>query len=357
MVMISQTLLSAVRLSDTGSFTRLCILKMPCIRGLVALVLGTLLLTGCSTYTRETGLEEVTSVNIDPRNPGEVKIGGMVFVAGFNLEYGARFFGGLSGLLIAEDGNSMVAITDHGDWVDASLSHDAQGRLTGVSNISIHSLIGLEGENIDTILEPNERDAEAVTVMPDGRVMVAFERRHRVWVYDSLSTRDNPLELDLPENIVRLPGNGGIETLEFLPDGRLLMIAEEPVGGGTIIDAWILEDDLKWRWIGYLMNDGFNVVDATALPDGRVMVLERWFAAPASLRIRVRELTPEMLDGGGPLDGTPITLLKQNLVIDNFEGIDHRIGPNGEIYLYMVSDDNFDDLFQATYLYQFLLLP
>jgi len=354
--MISKIFLPAVRLPDTGPFTRLSVLKLPCIGWLAALVLAALALTGCNTYTRETGLEEVTAVDIDPRHPGDVKIGGMVFVAGFNLEFGARFFGGLSGLLISDDGNSMIAVTDHGDWVDASLSHDAQGRLTGVRNISVHSLVGLQGEKIDTILEPNERDAEAVTVMPDGRVMVAFERRHRVWVYDSLATRDNPLELELPENIVRLPGNGGIETLEFLPDGRLLMIAEEPVGTGTIIDAWILEENLEWRWIGYLVNDGFNVVDATALPDGHVMVLERWFTAPISLRIRVRELTPAMLDGVGPLDGTPITLLKQNLVIDNFEGLDHRIGPNGEIYLYMVSDDNFSDL-QATYLYQFLLLP
>jgi hypothetical protein len=315
-----------------------------------------LVLAGCNTYTRETGVEEITKVDIDPRNPGEVEIGELLFVAGYKLEYGARFFGGLSGLIISDDGTRLVAVTDHGDWIDASLSHDSQGRLTGVSGISAHPLIGLEGEEIDTILEPQERDAEALTLMPDGRVMVAFERRHRVWVYDDLATRANPLELELPENIVRLPGNGGIETLEFLPDGRLLMIAEAPVGTGTIIDAWILETNLEWRWVGYLMNDGFNVVDATALPDGRVMVLERWFAAPISLRIRVRELTPAMIDGPGPLDGTPIALLKQNLVIDNFEGLDHRIGPNGEIYLYMVSDDNFSDL-QATYLYQFLLLP
>ncbi len=325
--------------------------NLPCV-----LLLAAALLTGCNTYTRETGVEDVTRVDIDPRHPGEVVIGELQFVTGYKLEYGARFFGGLSGLIISEDGRDLTAITDHGDWVDASMSHDLQGRLTGISGISIHPLIGLEADDIDTILEPKERDAEAMTVMPGGRVMVAFERRHRVWVYDDLATRDNPLELDVPENIVRLASNGGIEALEFLPDGRLLMIAEEPVGTGRIIDAWILEDNMEWRWIGYQMNDGFSVVDATALPDGRVIVLERWFAAPISLRIRLRELTPEMLDGGGPLDGTPISLLKQNLVIDNFEGLDHRIGPNGEIYLYMVSDDNFNDL-QATYLYQFLLLP
>lgn len=96
--MISKTFLPAVRLPDTGPFTRLSVLKLPCIGWLAALVLAALVLTGCNTYTRETGLEEVTAVDIDPRHPGDVKIGGMVFVAGFNLEFGAYHDGHAQGI-------------------------------------------------------------------------------------------------------------------------------------------------------------------------------------------------------------------------------------------------------------------
>ncbi|MDG2480288.1 MAG: esterase-like activity of phytase family protein [Alphaproteobacteria bacterium] len=329
----------------SASLTRLCLL------GALALTLA-----ACNTFMRDTGEQTITPVDLDPRNPGEVRIGNVVFLAGYKLDFDARFFGGLSGLLIAGDGGSMLAVTDHGDWVEAPLNHDSTGRLTGVGTVTMSPLIGVDGEAIDTILEPQERDAEGLARMPDGRVMVSFERRHRVWVYDDLAQEHEPLELDLPETITRLPGNDGIETITFLPDGRLLMIAEEPASTGTTIDAWILEDGLTWRWVGYIMRDGFSVTDATALPDGRIIVLERWFAAPMSLRIRLRELTPAMLDSGAPLDGVPTVLFKQNLIIDNFEGLDHRIGPKGEIFLYMISDDNFA-LLQATYLYQFRLDP
>ncbi len=351
MVIRSKTVVSVVRLP-----THQTTMKLTAVTSLCAVLVLTGAMAACNTFTRDTGEQDITAVDIDPRNPGEVRIGELVFMAGYKLEFDTRFFGGLSGLFIDDNGNRMVAVTDHGDWISAPLSHDSEGRLTGVGTMTMSPLIGLDGEAIDTILEPQERDAEGLTVMPDGRVMVSFERRHRVWVYDDLASIEEPLELELPDTIVRLPGNGGIETIEFLSDGRLLMIAEEPVGTGITIDAWILDKDLRWRCIGYIQRDGFQVTDATALPDGRVLVLERWYAAPASLRIRIRELSPEMLDANTPLDGEPIVLLKQNLIIDNFEGLDHRVGPDGTIYLYMISDDNFEAL-QATYLYQFRLDP
>lgn len=316
----------------------------------------TLALAACNTWTRETGEQTVTAVDIDPRTPGEVQIGKAVFMAGFELEFGARFFGGLSGLWVAPDGSRMVAITDHGDWVSAPLSHDASGRLTGVGTITLQSLIGADGEEIDTILDPEERDAEGLTVLPDGRAVVSFEHHHRIWVYDSVLSRNAPLELEPPEDIVRLPPNSGLETIKATPDGRLVAIAEGPVGPGTVIDMWVLEKDGRWRGMSYLMRDGFKVTDAVVLPDGRIIALERWYAAPASIQIRLRELTPEQVEAGGVIDGRRLAEFGRPLRIDNFEGMSERTGPNGETLLYMVSDDNFN-AGQSTYLYQFRLEP
>lgn len=320
-----------------------------------ALALG--LLAGCNTYLRETGEQTVIPVAVADDMGGDLRVGRTTVLAAFELDYGARFFGGLSGLWVSPDGGRLVAVTDHGDWVSASLSHDSTGRLTGIGGIEMAPLGGIDGDDIDTIRDPEERDAESLTVLPDGRAMVSFERRHRIWVYDEVMSSDEPLELRAPEGFTRLQPNAGIETLEALPDGRLLAIAEGPIGPGTVLDMWVLDRDGHWQTIGYAVRDEFAVTDAAALPDGRVIVLERWFAAPDALLIRLRELTPEMLDGVTRIvDPRVIAEFTRDLPIDNFEGLSARTGPNGETLLYMVSDDNFSER-QTTYLYQLRLEP
>ncbi len=314
------------------------------------------LLAACNTITSETGEQTVTAVDFDPAHPGEVRIGEVVFMAGFRLEYGARFFGGLSGLWVSPSGDRMVAVTDHGDWVSAPLSHDAQGRMTGVGTLTMRALTGIDADSIDTILDPQERDAEGLAMLPDGRAIVSFERRHRIWIYDRPLTDNEPLELDPPEFVGRLQNNGGLEAIEAMPDGRLIAIAEEPIGPGMVLDFWVLEPNGKWRSLGYLMRDGFEATGAAALPDGRVIVLERWFAAPGSIRNRLRELTPEQIDGDEIVDGRVLAEFTSKYNIDNFEGLSARVGPHGETFLYMVSDDNFN-AGQKTYLFQFRLEP
>ena len=321
-----------------------------------ACALALALLAGCNTITSETGEQTITAVDFDPAHPGEVRIGEVVFMAGFRLQYGARFFGGLSGLWVSPSGDRMVAVTDHGDWVSAPLSHDANGRMTGVGTITMRALTGIDADSIDTILDPQERDAEGLAMLPDGRAIVSFERRHRIWIYDRPLTDNEPMELKAPDHIVRLQSNEGIEAIEAMPDGRLIAIAEGPIGPGLVLDLWILERNGHWRSIGYLMRDGFKVTGAAALPDGRVIVLERWFAAPGSIRNRLRELTPEQIDGTEIIDGRVIAEFTTDYNVDNFEGLSARIGPNGQTFLYMVSDDNFN-FGQKTYLFQFRLEP
>ena len=193
-------------------------------------------------------------------------------------------------------------------------------------------------------------------MLPDGRVIVSFERRHRIWVYDSPLTDNEPLELEAPKHVARLQNNEGLEAIKAMPDGRLIAIAEGPIGPGVVLDFWVLERDGKWRSVGYLMRDGFKVTGAAALPDGRVIVLERWFAAPMAIRNRLRVLTPEQIDGTAIVDGEVIAEFTSDYNIDNFEGLSARTGPGGETFLYMVSDDNFN-FGQRTYLYQFRLEP
>jgi hypothetical protein len=90
------------------------------------------------------------------------------------------------------------------------------------------------------------------------------------------------------------------------------------------------------------------------LDDGRLIVLERWFARPVFLKTRLREITPDMLDQDEPVDGRIVATFTNSLRIDNFEGLAARPAPDGGYLLYMVSDDNFN-AYQRTLLYQFHL--
>jgi hypothetical protein len=90
------------------------------------------------------------------------------------------------------------------------------------------------------------------------------------------------------------------------------------------------------------------------LDDGRIIVLERWFAQPVFLKTRLRIITPEMLDSGEAIDGETIATFTNSLRIDNFEGLAARPAPDGGYLLYMLSDDNFN-AYQRTLLYQFHL--
>ena len=301
-----------------------------------------------------TGDESIGAVEIDRREPGPIEIGEVAFWAGFDLAMTDPAFGGLSGLAVSRDGTRLTAVSDTGRWLTADLEHDAEGRLTGLSNLAIRPMLDTDGRAIPDL--PGDQgkthgDAEALADDGAGGFLVGFERNDRVLDYASFEAR--PIPLDLPAGVADLRLNSALEAITYLADGRLLLIAEAPAPGATQINAWIRQDD-GWRALTYVMRDGFNVTDVAALDDGRVIVLERWFAAPVFLKIRLREITPDMLDQGAPLDGRIIATFTNPLLIDNFEGLAARPAPDGGTLLYMISDDNFNG-HQRTLLYQLYL--
>jgi hypothetical protein len=80
------------------------------------------------------------------------------------------------------------------------------------------------------------RFLEAFARLPDGSWLVAFERRHRLWRYPSLT--GTPLPVEGPADIGRQPANGGIEAMAALADGTVIAItARHP---RSVFMAWIL---------------------------------------------------------------------------------------------------------------------
>lgn len=315
------------------------------------------ILTSASCADTPAGVETVTVVPLDRDDPSNVTVGELTFLAGFELDLDDPMFGGLSGLEISADGQRLTAVSDNGWWLTADLEHDDLGRLTAVQGLKLQPLLDLDSKPFSA--QPGDLpkiwgDAESVAQSSDDSMLVAFERRHRLWSYDQLDAV--PTAIGVPEEVNLLKSNHSLESVDFLSDGRILIFAEEPIGDDQMIMGWVLEDE-AWREIAYQGRDDFNVTDMTVLADGRIIVLERWFVPPVFLKTRLREFTTDMLaDNHGPIDGRVLATFTNSLLIDNFEGLTARPAPDGGYWLYMVSDDNYNS-YQRTLLYQFYLGP
>jgi hypothetical protein len=99
----------------------------------------------------------------------------------------------------------------------------------------------------------------------------------------------------------------------------------------------------------------FDVSDAVLLPTGDLLVLERKFSWLGGVGIRIRRIALKSLAPGAVVDGPSIFDADLGNEIDNMEGIDAHVTPDGETVLTMVSDDNFS-MIQRTLLLQFTLV-
>ena len=167
-----------------------------------------------------------------------------------------------------------------------------------------------------------------------------------------MALANTPEVLALPEDL-SARGNAGVEALGYLGDGRLLVLCEGCRAGGDL-RGWAMNGE--WRALAY-PHDGFHrPSDLAVLSDGRVLVLERGFSLWRGIDARLMWAAPESLgpDRRARLD--LIATIEQSELLDNFEGLAARPGPNGETLIYLVSDNNFSPL-QQTLLLHFELSP
>jgi hypothetical protein len=261
-------------------------------------------------------------------------------------------FGGISGLIVSADGHSLMAVTDTGYWLTASLTHEAD-MLSGIGNLSLAPMLDPDGQSIAG--NKRQGDAEAMTLLADGRIAVSFERNHRVWAYDvtadGFEATAQPVNIspDLKDAV----NNKGLEALASLPDGSLLAITE-----GTMVT----EDQIKgWR-VGRDTTEGitlrriapFDLTDIALLPSGDLLTLERRFSTLGGVGAQIRRISADALDEAAALDGNILYRSTAGQTVDNMEGLSIRTSPDGRTFVYVVSDDNFNPL-QRTLLLMFEL--
>ncbi len=263
---------------------------------------------------------------------------GAKLAGGWELTSTDPNFGGLSGLAVEDDG-ALLAVTDAGGWVKLALSAQAP------SAAAIGYMRGPDGQLLSG---KAENDAEGLAVR-DGIAFVSFERDFRVSAFAigtcgagakavEIAALPGALEgkvIDPNEGpeALRLSGGGGLEFgFEAAPDGR------SPLG--QILAGGAAD------WTGQRASNpsGFALVamDSAARPDGtsRDIFLYRAFDPVRGVR---SVLT------WGPGDDERIALSRP-VMTDNFEGLAAQSLPDGNVRLWIVSDNNFSEL-QRTLIY------
>ena len=110
----------------------------------------------------------------------EAGTGQLVFAGGVQITSGFSRLHGLSDIKF-EDAERFFAVTDEGLLVRGRVELDAAGRLAGVAGLQVRPLVDPDGA---PLIPKYLADAEGLALMPNGELLVSFERLHRVWRYD-----------------------------------------------------------------------------------------------------------------------------------------------------------------------------
>ncbi len=314
--------------------------------------------------SRAAGPAVVTALPIAMSRTGGERFGYLQWRGGLVLESPDPSFGGFSGLLLGADGRELLAVSDLGRWWQGRLTYDAQGRLSGLEHAGgPWPMLSSRGAP----LRGGWRDAEALAPW-DGRrtsgpVLVGFERRERVALYDwgARGKRAKARYLFLPKAVGRGRRNGEMEALARFWNGPragwLIAAAEKNFTPAGNVRAWMWRNR---RVVSFAIRrkGDFRITDIAVLPSGRGFVtLERRFersltTLPAfAMRLfRVGDVHRDAV-----LEGVALMEASWPLhAIDNMEGLSvHRAGD--ELRLTVISDDNFNRSLQRTLLFQFAL--
>ena len=316
---------------------------------IAAAMVGALALACGDAFAASTSLSS-RPVALDPTDRTVQHVGRLHFLGGLDLRSDEPGFGGISGLSVSADGQ-LTAVTDRGHWFTARIVRDRTGRLVDLADAALGPLLNAEGRPV----QGQWRDAEALERLPGGDWLVSFEQRHRVWRYplETGGLKGRPVPFPTPKGIAAAPGNGGLEALTPLADGRILMLAESLRRTGGSRAGWLVGEG-GVEPLGYRTERDFKPTDAATLPNGDVLILSRYFKLLGGFKARLERIPAAAIKGGAVLKGGLLARFAPPLTVDNYEGVAVARDADGATLVYILSDDNFHFL-QRTLLLLFRL--
>jgi hypothetical protein len=294
--------------------------------------------------------------SFDPSDRSHTRFGALEFRSGLVLTSRFRGFGGLSGWRLDAKGERFISFSDKGSWFTGRIVY--QGReMTGLADVEAAPMLGPDGKPIIT---RGWFDSESIAL--DGSfVYIGLERVNQVLRFDFSKgfTRSRGEVVPLPPAAKKLPFNKGLEALVFVPKGMplagtLIAISERGLDPQGNLIAFLIGGPTPGQF-SVRRTQNFDVSDAVLLPSGDLLVLERKFSLVNGIGIRIRRIALKSVAPGAVVDGPSIFDADLGHEIDNMEGIDAHVTPEGATVLTMVSDDNFS-MIQRTLLLQFTLV-
>lgn len=238
-------------------------------------------------------------------------------------------FGGMSALLMARNGGSLVAGGDHGTLVEARIRRDATGQITGFEETALTPLMLPGGPAPDSF----KVDFEALAHNPDGGWFTALEGVVRIERLARPGAR--PRATHDWDRFVALFGNQAFEALATLPDGRVIAITEPQVSTGQAGSA--IYDGLRWRQGPKIpVRRGFNITGADVGPDGCLYLLARRYGARSGFTFTLRRVS----GGPGAWEETPL-YVSAPARLGNAEGLSVWQDAAGALVLSVITDNGF----------------
>src|SRR5450759_5236684 len=294
--------------------------------------------------------------SFDTRDRSHLRFGSLEYRSGLILTSRFRGFGGLSGLRLDAKRERFIAISDHGSWFTGRILY--RGReMVGLDDFEAAPMLGPDGRPITA---RGWFDSESIAL--DGPfVYIGLERVNQLLRFDFSKgfTRARGEVVPLPPAARKLPFNKGLEALVMVPKGlslagTLIAISERGLDHDGNLMAFLIGGPTPGQF-SLRRTDDFDVSDAVLLASGDLLVLEWKFSFLAGVGIRIRRIALKSVAPGAVVDGPSIFDADLGHEIDNMEGIDAHLTPEGDTVLTMVSDDNFS-LIQRTLLLQFTLV-
>ena len=230
--------------------------------------------------------------------------------------------------------------------------------MIGLDDVEAAPMLGADGRPITA---RGWFDSESIAL--DGSfVYVGLERVNQLLRFDfskgftALARRGDAAAAGARK---KLPYNKGLEALVMVPKGlplagTLIAISERGLDADGNLIAFLIGGPDPGQF-SVRRTGNFDVSDAVLLRSGDLLVLERKFSLLEGVGIRIRQIPLASLAPGAVVDGPSIFDADLGEEIDNMEGIDAHVTPDGDTVLTMVSDDNFS-MIQRTLLLQFALV-
>jgi hypothetical protein len=294
--------------------------------------------------------------SFDPRDRSHVRFGSLEWRSGLVLTSAFHGFGGLSALRLDPKGEKFLSLSDKGSWFTGRIVYSGR-EMKELADVEAAPMIGPDGKPITA---RGWFDSESLAL--DGAfAYVGLERVNEVLRFDFSKgyTRSRSEVVSMPPAVKKLPHNQGLEALVFVPKGRplagtLIALSERGLDPQGNLIAFLVGGPTPGQFSVRRTNN-FDISDAVLLPSGDLMILERKFSLFSGVNIRIRRLPLKSIVPGAIVDGPSIFDADLGQEIDNMEGIDAYVTPEGDTVLTMVSDDNFS-LLQRTLLLQFTLV-